>query len=99
MACACKVQKDIDYIYKKYGVDKYKEIKIKRGKRVRRKHTSINNMIISFFAWLCVILILPILISYIVINLCKKEKSVSIFKFLRMLGLSKNNGKQQIIQN
>ena len=78
MACACKVNKQIDYLHKKYGHNV-----------PTAKSTIIGFRIKEFFknlwVYLLCIPVLPIMILHIIfVSVFKKDKTISVKKLLRL---------------
>ena len=86
MACACKVNQQIDYLHKKYGdnLPKNKKTNI-RG--------SVLAKIENLFICLMLIPVIPFMVVYVIIKAVRGEHIV-LDKIFR---LNKNVGEQQVI--
>ena len=92
MACACKVNQEIDRITKYYSYNK--------NTREKRNNASVNKKDVAITA-LIYIMLLPLLpvifIAVFIYALFSSEKKISFGKFLRFLHNTRNGRQQQVI--
>ena len=83
MACNCKVNKQIDYLHKKYGheipVSKTKKVSFTVGETFKNMFVAIIAMVLS-----------PILLLHVLyVSIFKKDKTVSAKKLMNLVKASK----------
>ena len=86
MACACKVNQQIDYLHKKYGDNPPKNKKTNIRGNVLAK-------IENFFVYVMIIPLIPFMAIYAVVKAVKGEHIV----LDKMFRLKKDVGEQQVI--
>ena len=92
MACACKVNQEIDRIQKYYSIHNNGEVK-KTGMSVNKKDAAI-----TMAAYLVLLPLLPfVFIGLIFFSLFSKNKRLSLKNFLGFIHKVKNGRKQQDI--
>ena len=78
MACACKVNKQLDYLHKKYG----NEIPVSKTTRIGFK---IKEFFKNIWIYLLMLPLLPLMFLHVLfISLLKKRKTISLKKMLRL---------------
>lgn len=78
MACACKVNKQLDYLHKKYG----NEIPVSKATRISFK---IKEFFKNIWIYLLMLPLLPLMFLHVLfIGLLKKRKTISLKKMLRL---------------
>ena len=92
MACACKVNQEIDRIYKYYSAN---------GKVGSDKpHMSVNkkDAAITIFAYILLLPVIPLMILFLIgFSIFSKKKMISMKKFLGFIHTVRNGKQQQII--
>lgn len=78
MACACKVNQQIDYLHKKYG----------HNIPVSKKTTisfDIKEKLRAIGIWIVALPIIPLMVAYILITaIFKKKKTISVKKLMKL---------------
>lgn len=84
MACACKVNQKIDYIHKKYGYDKTKNLK---KTKIRQ---NIKIFLKDIFIWILILPLIPIIFGHIFcVSYFSKEKKINILQLLKIKSYAK----------
>ena len=95
MACACKVNQEIDRINRYYSYNR------KLGEKNRPKvSVNIKDALLTMFIYILLLPLVPVVFIFLVFySLFSKNKKISIRKILGFIHKVRNGRKQQIIQN
>ena len=92
MACACKVNQEIDRIYKYYSVNG------KVGSDKPRMSVNKKDAAITIFAYILLLPVIPLMILFFIgFSMFSKKKMISMRKFLGFIHTVRNGKQQQII--
>lgn len=92
MACACKVNQEIDRIHKYYSV------KGKVGSDKPRMSVNKKDAAITIFAYILLLPVIPFMILFLIgFSIFSKGKMISMRKFLGFIHTVRNGKQQQII--
>lgn len=94
MACACKVNQEIERIHKYYSVNgKRNEDKPKLG--INKKDAAITILI-----YVLLLPLVPLMVIFLLLfSIFSKDGKISMRKFLGFIHTVRNGKKQQIVQN
>lgn len=93
MACACKVNQEIDRIHRYYSKSGKRENENKARMTVNAKDAAI-----TLFIYFLLLPLLPVMILYVIgLSLFGKNKMISMRKFLGFIHTVRNGKQQQIV--
>ena len=92
MACACKVNQEIDRIYKYYSANG------KVGSDKPRMSVNKKDAAITIFAYILLLPVIPLMILFLIgFSIFSKKKIISMKKFLGFIHTVRNGKQQQNI--
>ena len=92
MACACKVNQEIDRIYKYYSANG------KVGSDKPRMSVNKKDAAITIFAYILLLPVIPLMILFLIgFSIFSKKKMISMKKFLGFIHTVRNGKQQQNI--